>query len=268
MHAACHPLAIRLRALSAEGPIVVAHRGDSRHHPENTLPAFAAAVKLGVHVQEFDVQASRDGVLFCLHDENLDRTTNAARTLGQGALIAQCDASQLRDLDAGSWKNASCQGARVPELEQALAVMLPQSMPLIEHKAGDAKLYAALLERLGLAERVLLQSFDWDFLRAARKLMPTLAIGLLGPDATDQISEHVLAAARELDASFIHWHAPKVTADGVAAVHAAGLLLVTYTSDTQLAWSGGAQLGIDAICTNDPGAMLAAQHRGLLRRSS
>lgn len=263
-----HPLADRLRQLAADGPIVTAHRGDSRHHAENTLPAFAAAAHMGAPMQEFDVQASRDGVLVCIHDETLDRTTDAARTLGPGGLVAQFSAAELARLDAGSWKHASCAGARIPTLEQALAVMLPHSIPMIEHKAGDADHYARLLQRLGLADAVLLQSFDWNFLRSARRLLPSTPLGLLGPGpAAPAIDATVFATARELGASFVHWHAPEVTAEAVDAVHAAGLLLVTYTSDTPIAWCGGARLGIDAMCTNDPASMLAARDRGLLRRS-
>lgn len=262
-----HPLADRLRQLAADGPIVTAHRGDSRHHPENTLPAFAAAAQLGAPMQEFDVQASRDRVLVCIHDETLDRTTDAAQILGPGGLVAQFSAAELARLDAGSWKHPSCKGARIPTLEQALAVMLPHSIPMIEHKAGEAILYAELLQRLCLVDSVLLQSFDWNFLRAARALLPTTPLGLLGPgpEAT-ALDDAVFAAAAALGASFVHWHAPEVTAEAVAQTHAADLLLVTYTSDTQLAWCGGARLGVDAMCTNDPAAMLTARDRGLLQR--
>jgi glycerophosphoryl diester phosphodiesterase len=267
MHGTRHPLAERLRLLAQDGPIVVAHRGDSRNHPENTLPAFAAAVQLGAPVQEFDVQASRDGVLVCIHDESLDRTTDAATALGPGGLVAQSDAARLQQLDAGSWKGAAHAGARIPTLAQALAAMLPRSVPMIEQKAGAAGLYAALLQQLQVVDQVLLQSFDWRFLRDARNLLRTVPIGLLGPGAgADRIDAQVLDAARELDACFVHWHAPEVTADAVAAVHSAGMLLVTYTSDTELAWCGGARLGFDAMCTNDPSSMLAARERGLLRR--
>ena len=267
MPATCHPLADRLRQLAADGPIVTAHRGDSRHHPENTLPAFAAAVQMGAPMQEFDVQASRDRVLVCFHDETLDRTTDAARTLGPGGLVAQFSAAELARLDAGSWKHPTCAGARIPTLEQALAVMLPHSIPMIEHKAGDADLYAALLQRLGLVDSVLLQSFDWNFLRAARRLLPSTPLGLLGPNAeASAIDATVIDSARKLGASFVHWHATEVTADAAAMAHEANLLLVTYTSDTELAWCGGARLGVDAMCTNDPAAMLTARDRGLLRR--
>src|SRR5262245_52959971 len=132
------PLFTRLRELARQGPVVVAHRGNSHAYPENTLSAFTAAATLGAPMQEFDVQVTADGQLVCLHDATLDRTTDAAARLGPGALLAQTTLAQVQQLDAGAWKGAAHAGARVPTLAAALAAMLPRSIPMIEHKAGSA----------------------------------------------------------------------------------------------------------------------------------
>lgn len=251
--------AARLRALSQSRPAVVAHRGDSRHFPENTVEAFAQATSLGAPVQEFDVQVAACGALVCLHDQTLDRTTDAARTLGPGALVAQLPLPRLQQLDAGAWKGAAHQGARVPTLERALQAMLPASLPMIEHKAGEAAAYVAELRRLRLVDDVLLQSFDWAFVETARALEPALALGLLGPTAQHaSIDESVVAFARRVGACFVHWHAPQLTKAEIERAHGAGLLVVTYTTDDELGWHGGRALGVDAMCTNDPRRMLAA----------
>lgn len=252
-----HPLFARLRAMSQRGPIAVAHRGDSRHYPENTLPAFAAAVNLGAPMQEFDVQVTADGTLVCLHDETLDRTTDAARRLGPGARILDVTAAGLADLDAGSWKGGEHRGARVPTLAEALATMLPKSIPMIEHKAGTADAFVAELERLGLMREVVLQSFDWAFVRAVAARTNTIALALLGPTtAQPAIDEEAVMTAKAIGAGMLHWHAPELTADQIALVRHHGLLLCTYTSDDELSWHGGRTLGIHAMCTNDPGRML------------
>jgi len=250
------PLFARLRALARPGPIVVAHRGDSRSHPENTLPAFTAAAALGAPMQEFDVQVTADGQLVCLHDATLDRTTDAAARLGPGALIAQTTLAQVQSLDAGAWKGAAHAGARVPTLAAALAAMLPRSIPMIEHKAGSAATFVAELQRLRSVPDVLLQSFDWQFVADVSRRAPDLAIGLLGPTGDHaRLDDGVVAAARSIGAGLLHWHAPEVHAEDVRRVHAAGLLLCTYTSDDELGWHGGRALGVDAMCTNDPGRM-------------
>ena len=106
-----HPVFRGLIEQSRCGPVVVAHRGDSANFPENTLPAFAAALQLGVAMQEFDVRATRDGMLACLHDATFDRTTDAALRLGPGALIAETTWREVRTLDAGG-------GAPVPSLSE------------------------------------------------------------------------------------------------------------------------------------------------------
>ena len=54
---------------------VCAHRGASGTHPENTLSAFAEAVRLGCDMIEFDVRMTKDGECVILHDATVDRTT-------------------------------------------------------------------------------------------------------------------------------------------------------------------------------------------------
>lgn len=254
------PLLLRLQAMSQDGPLVVAHRGDRRHHPENTLAAFRAAVALGAPLCEFDVLATADSELVCLHDETLDRTTDSARVLGPGALVAQLTAAEVAAVDAGG-------GERVPTLAAALPVLLPQCVPMIEHKTGAATIYAQLLQRLGCSDHVLVQSFDWQFVRALRALDEKVTLGLLGPlPSRPQLDAGVLAAAAEVGASFVHWEARQLSQEQVAAARAAGFFVCSYTTDDDLGLLGGARLGLDAMCTNDPGHMLELQRRGLLRR--
>lgn len=78
-------------------PRVCAHRGLSGLCPENTLPAFAAAVALGTHEIELDVWASRDGELVVCHDDDVARTSN-----GRGR-IRDMTWPEIRVLDGGSW---------------------------------------------------------------------------------------------------------------------------------------------------------------------
>ncbi len=248
-----HPVFARLRAAAAAGPLVVAHRGDSRNHPENTLAAFRAARDLGVAMQEFDVQATRDGVLVCLHDESLDRTTDAARCLGPGAMVAQVTSAELRRLDAGRWLGAAHAGERVPTLAEALAVMRPASVPLIEHKAGRASDYLAELRRHDALGDCILQSFDWAFVAEARALDERLAVAVLGPTAAFPLPDAAaIAAARSAGAGMLHWHDRALGRRDVERIHAAGLLVCTYTTDDELGWAGGRALGFDAMCTNVP----------------
>ena len=255
-----------MRQGRTDGPVVVAHRGDSSRFPENTLSAFRAARDLGVAMQEFDIRATRDDVLVCIHDETFDRTSDAARTLGPGALVAQVTHAEASRLDAGAWRGAAHAGQKIPTLAAVLAVLLPGSIPLIEHKAGDPDCYVEVLRRHDALRHSILQSFEWDFVAAAGKLAPSLALAVLGPTLRfPEPDAAAIAAALELGAGMIHWHDSALRSTHVERIHAAGLLLCTYTTDSEIGWRGGAAFGIDAMCTNDPGGMLAVRRSGQLR---
>jgi len=251
----------RLRRLRALGPVVVAHRGDSCRHVENTLTAFRAAGQLGVAMQEFDVHATRDGQLVCLHDDSLDRTTDAARVLGPGALVAQLRHDELAGLRTPG-------GDRIPSLAEALAVMLPECIPLIERKSGDVSSYLGVLTACQALGRCILQSFDWDFVAAAHRLAPALPLAVLGPTQHfPRLDEACLAAARQLGAGMMHWDAAAIGTAEVQRTKAAGLLLCTYTTDSEAGMRGLAALGVDAFCTNDPGLGQRLWQQRLLQTS-
>jgi glycerophosphoryl diester phosphodiesterase len=99
-------VAMILRNISLEdedtdfSPRVIAHRGLSGLCPENTLPAFGAAVALGVHEIEFDIWGSKDRELVICHDPNVNRTSN-----GEGS-IKDLNWEDIKKLDAGSWFDA------------------------------------------------------------------------------------------------------------------------------------------------------------------
>ena len=97
-------------------PRLLAHRGALLHAPENTLASLRAAARLGAGWVEFDVQRSRDGRLFLLHDEELARTTD-----GRGLAAARAW-DELAALDAGRWFDAGFAGERLPTLEQVVAL--------------------------------------------------------------------------------------------------------------------------------------------------
>ena len=92
---------------------IIAHRGASAERPECTLAALRRAMEVGATAVEVDVRTSRDGELFVLHDETLDRTTNGSGPANRLTL------ADLQQLDAGSWFDPKYRGERVPSLIQA-----------------------------------------------------------------------------------------------------------------------------------------------------
>jgi glycerophosphoryl diester phosphodiesterase len=102
------PTALATR-LGIPHPAVIAHRGASFDAPESTAAAYKAARDLGADYLELDLQRSKDGVLFALHDNNLQRTTDVAskfpeRKDGPANVFT---IAELKTLDAGSWFNAA-----------------------------------------------------------------------------------------------------------------------------------------------------------------
>jgi glycerophosphoryl diester phosphodiesterase len=112
---------------------ICAHRGANETHPENTLAAFREAVRLGAHMVEFDVQITKDKQLVIMHDKSVNRTTN-----GEG-LVSDLTLSEIKKLDAGSWKSKIFIGEKVPTLKEALAVF-PKNIWLNIHLKGNKEL--------------------------------------------------------------------------------------------------------------------------------
>jgi len=242
---------------------VVAHRGDSGAFPENTLPAFQAAIAAGAAMIEFDVHETADEVLVCIHDATLSRTTDAAAVLGPGDHeVARLQAADLASLDAGRWKGDAHAGARVPTLAAALATMRGRVVPMIEHKGGRPETLVALLRGLGSVDDVLVQSFDWDFVRRVGELEPRLTLGALG--------EGPMVAARlaelPVDAVLVHWDVHDLKAEDVTELRARGYATCVYTANSDVELVGATGLLVDAITTNHPGRLLDLLRRGVAHR--
>ncbi|TPG86208.1 glycerophosphodiester phosphodiesterase [Pseudomonas mandelii] len=90
-------------------PAVIAHRGASFDAPESTAAAYKLARDLGADYLEMDVQRSKDGVLFALHDDNLQRTTDVASKFPErkDRPANEFTIAELKTLDAGSWFNTA-----------------------------------------------------------------------------------------------------------------------------------------------------------------
>src|SRR4051812_11746621 len=105
------------KLVSQPGPLVIAHRGDSIHAPENTLPAFESAVKLKADLVELDYYHSKEGVPVVIHDNFLDRTTDAEAVFGKAKmLVEETPLADLQKLDAGVWFDPKFKGVRLPTL--------------------------------------------------------------------------------------------------------------------------------------------------------
>ncbi|SFJ94962.1 glycerophosphodiester phosphodiesterase [Celeribacter neptunius] len=134
--------------------LISCHRGARFTAPENTFPAFDAALAQGGEILEFDVRQSHDGVLYVLHDDSVDRTTD-----GSG-LIAELTSTELDALDAGSWFAPRFEGLRLPRLEAFFERYKTRAQFYIEVKWADCAAIARLIRQLDIASQCYTCSFS------------------------------------------------------------------------------------------------------------
>lgn len=243
-------------------PLVIAHRGWSGVTPENTLPSFQLALHAAPDLVELDYHHSADGVPVVIHDTTLTRTTDAAKRWPGGDMrVAARPLAELQTLDAGAWFHPRYAGTAVPTLTEALDAIRPTGATLIERKAGDAPTLARLLTDQQLVNRVVVQSFDWEFLRALRAELPGQVLGALGPhwrsDGRPMTDEDKILGPAHLDAivavgAQVAVWSRDINAASVAAAHARGLKVWVYTVDDPAEMRRLFALGIDGIITNQP----------------
>ncbi len=219
---------------------IYGHRGASAERPENTLPAFALAMELGVDGIELDVHLSLDGVPVVIHDESVDRTTN-----GSGN-VADLDVAALQLLDAGG-------GAPIPTLAQVLDLVGGALHVDIEVKAAAAA-DAVLAETAGRPDlRFAISSFDHDVLRHVRsrdagiELWPLIA----------GVSTAAIATATDLGAPRLAAYDPMLNQDIIELAGKNGLEIWVWTVNDPDRADELANWGATGICTDDPRAMLA-----------
>lgn len=173
---------------------LIAHRGASAYAPEHTLESYELAIAQGSDFVEQDLQVTKDGVLVCLHDPTLERTTNVEdlfpdrfrEIVWKGDnrkvwLLNDFTLSEVKRLDAGSWFDQKSAGAAIPTFREAIELVLGRSGLFPELK--NPQIYADLepsfeelmlqtLREYDLAEPgghqktpVFVQSFDEDILK-------------------------------------------------------------------------------------------------------
>jgi glycerophosphoryl diester phosphodiesterase len=256
-----------LDLVQARRPLIIAHRGYSSVAPENTSPAFKLAIAAGADLVELDTHHSKDGVPMVLHDNTLDRTTDATnRWSGVKVGIAAKSVAELKTLDAGKWFDAQFTGTAVPSLAEALeTIQGGGGMTLIERKEGDAATLAGLLTEKKLINHVVVQSFDWQFLREFHALRPGQVLGALGvpkcfadgrkPASKDKfLHAHWLDELAKTGASVVVWN-KDVTTESVALAHQRGLKVWVYTIDDPKLANELLDMGVDGIITNNPGLL-------------
>ncbi len=232
---------------------VIAHRGNSSHAPENTLAAFRSAIEVKPDYIELDAYASADGTLWVHHDKTLDRTTDIETHLpGKKIELKTVHDAVLAKLDAGSWFDPKFKGEKLPTLAESLDLIQSKSRTLLEHKEGEARAYAELLKSRKLVGRLIVQSFNWEFLADLHRLLPDQKLGALGgKELTLEKTEKLPATG----ARIVGWDYKELNAKNIKDLHGRGYTVWCYTPDEASDWQRLIDDGIDGIITNRPGEL-------------
>ncbi|MDQ6734692.1 MAG: hypothetical protein M3Z35_11375, partial [Nitrospirota bacterium] len=168
-------------------PLVIAHRGASRHAPENTCLAVSTAIDFGADMVEVDVQLTLDGYAVIFHDSNLGRvgrSTQYGRRQLQFVTIGGLPLQKVKQFDIGRWMSPAFAGLSIPTLEELLATVegrigLNLELKVLNAGAKDLWSRGLLIERVRQALRryssqssLLVSSFDVPVLELAHAAFP------------------------------------------------------------------------------------------------
>lgn len=201
---------------SSEDIEVVVHRGANFLAPENTLPSARAALKYGAEWIELDVRKSKDGVLYNLHDETLDRTTD-----GHGP-IHLVTSSEIERLDAGSWFGPAFRGLKVPRIETMLDSLKGKANVFFDVKKGTP---VADLVKLVRAKGFEKNSFFWF---ADAKMIPKFV--KLAPEMKIKVNASDIEGIKKWQAvcrpSYVEIEPENITKELVNYCHKNGILVM------------------------------------------
>jgi glycerophosphoryl diester phosphodiesterase len=218
-------------------PLAIAHRGDPVACRENTLAAFAAAVRAGADMVEIDVRRTADGAVAVLHDPTLERLWGSPLALA-AATLAEVRALGVDD-------------CRIPELADVLAaVAAPLMVDFEETDVVEPALQA--IREAGALERVLFSGGNVEGHRLVRALEPRARIALTWARG-ERPSERLLD---ELAVELLNPHRELVEPALVAEMHARGTGVSVWTVDEPGEMARLIDVGVDAVITNRIGALV------------
>ncbi|NNB91372.1 glycerophosphodiester phosphodiesterase [Corallococcus exiguus] len=235
--------------------LLLAHRGASADAPENTLEAFAEAVRQGADGVELDAMVCGSGEVVVCHDERLDRLA------GQPWEVRSTPWWKLSRADVGTPLGFA--PARIPLLEEVLDALPEHFLFNIELKCdrfddgGLAAGVARLLRERDLAGRVVVSSFNPLCLFRLAAVAPTLRRGfLIDPDKPWALQAYALSPL--VSSHSVHPFHEACTPERVAAWNDAGLRVAAWTVDDPRRARELRDLGVSYLITNRPGRVREA----------
>jgi glycerophosphoryl diester phosphodiesterase len=238
-------VAILFAAATAAQPgrvVVISHRGEHLHHPENTLPAFQEAIRVGADFFELDVRTTSDGKLVLMHDASVDRTTN-----GHGE-VSKMTFQEIRALDAGVRMGPEFQRILVPTFDEALDLARGKIGIYVDVKSASAKDLVEHIHSHEMTDRVVIYSGriskEIQELDPRLKIMPEARNSTFAQELIDTLHLKVLA-----------FDAGDFKPDVIAVAKKGNVLIYVDRlgpADNPEVWQQAIEMGADGIQTDHP----------------
>ena len=251
-------------------PLFVAHRGESRDAPENTLASFRLAAERGDLGMECDVRFTRDKVLVCSHDGNTKRVAG-----GVEKVIADTPFAELRQVDVSNGKTAYA-GEKVPTFAETLTVLRPDMTYYVEIKDKTPGVAEAVLQAVDAAKidrrQIIVISFHADVIKEYKEKYPdcrALWLACFQENAEkgtySPTAEEAIAKLREIHADGLDINANMKYLDAayIQKLHKENFPVAVWTVDEESQARELVARGVDVITSN-----VAAELRGKFLKTS
>jgi glycerophosphoryl diester phosphodiesterase len=227
--------------------VAISHRGEHLQRPENTIPAFEEAIRVGADFIEVDVQTTSDGKLVLSHDATVDRCTD-----GKGR-VDSMTFEQVEALDAGIKKGSQYAGTRIPTFDQALELARGKIGIYVDIKNASAGDLVRHIVDHGMADQVVMYCKP-NMCKQIQDLNPKLKVM---PESNSVEHSHMLV-------DLLH---PKVIAFGagdfkpeiIAVSKEANALIyvdIMGKTDAPEGWQAAIDAGADGLQTDRPGPLV------------
>ena len=232
-------------------PRICAHRGFSTVAPENSMPAYGAAVALGAEEIEFDLWTSKDGYLVSTHDPSLDRTSTGSGNVYDYTL------EELERFDFGVKTGPRFKGLRIIRFEEILKKFACTCIMNIHVKIWDRpdmdhcyEKIAALLRQYGCEKHCYMMSSTDRSLEEFHAVAPEIAL-CIGWNGEKDDNLALVNRALKVGAKKVQLFKPYFDQSSVDYAHENGIICNVFFSDEPGEARRFADMGIDCILTND-----------------
>ncbi len=230
------------------GVVAIAHRGEHLHHPENTIPAFEEAIRLGGDFIEVDVQTTADGKLVLSHDSTVNRCTN-----GTGE-VRDMTFQQIERLDAGIKSAPEFAGTRIPTFDEVLKLAHGRIGVYVDLKNATAQAIVDAIQKSDMVERVVIYRGGIPLLKEIQEIDPRLKVM---PESRSV--DNVKSAIASLHPKVIAFGASDFAPDIIKISKTSGAAVYVDRmgkTDTPEGWQSAIDDGADGIQTDLPGPLV------------